>query len=493
VSKDASFVFLDGRPLCAWPGKHEWGGGGYGKYGLDLDLKAGTYPIEYYYAGEKPLPCFALGWIPPWFHGEKKGGQPRVELVPPDAFVHTPVARTEAPERRGEATLAAFRHEQADQLVTETAQYTRMDLASECKGVPQDATVEWSFGDGVTGTGATTQDHVYVGDGPFTCTLHITGKDGKTLDQYRALIRIVMPLKNLTFEDEAAVKQYIDAITRSTCTKVPAETMRALWDLVEISEDVVAVRPFCEAMVKQFGLEGDGWHAGDRLALALSIQEPERAEKLYARLAESAPDPLAAARCRMELIELVLHKLKDPDRALALAKALRDRGSGWLARLGAVKMGDVHRAKGQFEEAEKLYRDAAHIAYGATDRRLVALRQGGYLETAETYIRTGYLRAARDLLVQWEGNYPDGKLGGDLILMTAKYFEKLGDPQRVLHELTTLTQINPLSPYLPEIELRMARAYARLGQRAKAVELYDKIMYEYPHSDAARQAQKERP
>ncbi len=492
VSDDASFVFLDGKPLCSWPGRHESERGRRGQHGRTVQLNKGLHRIEYYHAQEKDTAMMVLGWTPPWDLGKRKGNTVKVELVPRSAFLHTPVARAEAPERRGEAALAAFDWQQTDQRLYEGHQYSRIDFANRCRNVPQDAKVQWSFGDGVSATGAQPRDHIYVGNGPFTCAMRIVGKDKKVLDEFRSVVRIETPMKNLTVADESELGQYMDTICRYNCVRVADATMKALWALVEISEDVRATEPFCAALVKQLGLGGVGWHAGDRLALALSFKEPARAEKLYVRLAGKAPSTFDAARMRLERIELVLHKVKDRDRAFALAKAMRTRSTGWQARLGAVKMGDVHRARGELEEAEKVYRAAAKLAYGATDRRLVAMRQGGYLETADTYLRTGFLRAARALLVRWEAQYPDGKLGGDLILMTARYFEKLGAPQRALDELATLIKINPLSPYLPEVELRMARAYAKLGNRAKADELYEKVMYEYPRSREAMQAQKER-
>ena len=492
VSDDASFVFLDGKPLCAWPGKHEVWQGRHGKYGRTVTLKKGTYRLDYYHAEDKDTSIMALGWTPPWFAGEKKGKTVKVELVPKDAFLHTPIARVEAPERYGDEPLAALRWSQTDQLLSPNHQYTRIEFRSECRKVPEGGKALWSFGDGTTATGTDALDHVFVGTGPFTCAIRVVDKDKKVLDEYRTLVRPETPMKNLTYEDENPLGDYIRAVAGYTCTSVDDDTMKALWDLVDITEDVQLIRPFCEAMVKQFGLKGIGWKAGDRLALALTVKNPKEADELYAKLAPRAPTTLDAARCRVERVELVLHRLKDLDRAMAMAKALHTQGRGMESRLGAVKMGDVHRARGEFKEAEALYRAAAKVAYGATDRRLVAMRQGGYIETAETYIRDGFLRAARELLVQWEARYPDGKLGGDLILMTAKYFEKLGDPQRALDELTTLTKINPLSPYLPEVELRMARAHARLGNKAKADELYEKVMYEYPRSREAMQAQRER-
>jgi tetratricopeptide (TPR) repeat protein len=491
VSDDASFVLLDGRPLCSWPGKHDFGGR-FGEHGRTIELKKRVYRIEYYHAEDTDTQVLCLGWTPPWDLGKKKGKTVKVELVPTDAFLHTPVGKAGEPARRDAAPLAAFHWNQRDQLLTEERQYTRVAFHPQCENVPQDATVEWRFGDGVVAQGNQPRDHIYVGDGPFTCTIRVVSAQKKPLDEFQAVVRIETPMENLTLGDEQPLAEYIDAITRYRCARVSDETMRALWELVDISENVKAIQDFCTAMVRQFGLEGVGWHAGDRLALALSIAEPEKAEKLYANLAARAPERFDAARCRIERIEVILHKLEDTERALGLAETLRDRSSGWQARLGAVKVGDVYRARGEFEKAEAIYRKAAKIAYGATDRRLVAMRQGGYLETANTYIRDGFLRATREILIKWEAQYPDGKLGGDLILMTAKYFEKLGDPQRALDELATLTQINPLTPYLPEVELRMARAHARLGNKAKANELYEKVIYEYPQSRAAREAQKER-
>jgi len=85
---------------------------------------------------------------------------------------------------------------------------------------------------------------------------------------------------------------------------------------------------------------------------------------------------------------------------------------------------------------------------------------------------------------------PIGKLSGDLILMTARYFDRIEEPARALAELETLTKINPLSPYLPEIEYYMARAYHRMGQATKARDLLDKVMSEYPKSRAAEKARR---
>ena len=58
-------------------------------------------------------------------------------------------------------------------------------------------------------------------------------------------------------------------------------------------------------------------------------------------------------------------------------------------------------------------------------------------------------------------------------------------------QLQALIHLNPLTPYLPDVELLMARAYRKLGEHAKARELFDKVMREYPKSRAAQQAHRE--
>ena len=477
-SDEASFVLIDGKEVCSWPGRHKVGGGK-GEHGGDVELTKGQHKIEYYHAEVDGEQFMALGWTTP--------GSDKYEVVPQSAFVHTPIATAGALERRGGGPLAACEWQQVDQLLHEDNQYTRFRFNSQCKGVPPKAKVEWDYGDGVK----IDRDgyHVYVGDGPFGCQVRITDETGKLLNQYQTIVRIEPPMKNLTILDTAQVREYVDAVMKYDFSKVPPEAMSALWELAETQEDADFIRPFTEAYVARFGHSGGAWPVADRLAAAYSLKEPQKAVELYAKLASAAPSKLDAARARMEQIELILHKLKDPKRALAVATGIRDLHSGLEARVAAVKVGDVYRDEGDLEKAEDAYRAVQKASLEHMDRREVAVREGGYMESVSSHIDHGHLRAAREMLVQWEADYPTGKLSGDLILMTAKYFEALGDHQRALDELTTLTKINPLTPFLPEVELRMARAYAKLGNAAKARELRDKVIREYPNSRAAKDAQ----
>ncbi|MBM4038941.1 MAG: tetratricopeptide repeat protein [Planctomycetes bacterium] len=508
ASGEASFVFLDGSPLCEWPGHHDAHGGRQGQHGADKHLAKGEYRIEYYHAKTQGETCMMLGWTPPGEEGWK--------VIPESAWLHTPTARAEAPERRGNAPLAAFTWEQADQLLldrkpetrnpkpetkgakeppkaepADIEQFTRVTFHTRCRNVPAKAKVVWDYGDGSAGTGEG-KEHIYVGDGPFTAVARIVGEDGKPLDSYAAIVTPVPALKNFTILDRDAVRRYVDVIVATDVSKLPERTMSALWELVETEEDVERIRPFTDAYANSIGIKSHaGWHAADRLALAVSVKDPQRALRIYAELVPQAPTKLDAARIQMERIELVLHKLKKPEAALELARGIIRTRSGLEERIAATKIGDVYRAQGDFAKAEEAYRDAQKITYAEADRRVIAVQQGGYLETVWSHIENGALRAAREGLVKWEIDYPIGKLSGDLILMTAKYFDRVGEPDRALAELEALVKLNPLTPYLPDATLLMARAHRKLGNAAKARELVEKVMTEFPKSRAAQQAVKE--
>ena len=477
-------MLLNGKELVSWPGKHTVDKGRRAQFGVEVTLPRGQHKIEYYHAEDKGIQFMALGWRTP---GGAKNDENKP--IPKAGFVHTPIAAAGAPERRDGRPLAACAWSQDDQLLHGKHQLTRVSFAGQSRGVPPGGKVLWDYGDGISHTG-NADEHIYVGFGPFPVTVTVTDRDGKPLDRHQMLVRITEMIKNFTILDDRAVRSYVHIIVRKDCSKASREAMDAYWQLVETEEDIERVKDFILTYVRRFGAQGAMWAAADRLALHYSIKDPQKAVGLYAKLAKDAPTPLDAARARMEEIELVLHKLKEPERALRLAEGVRVTRSGMERRIAAIKIGDVYRAQGEVEKAEAHYRKAQAVAYSQMDRRVVAVRQGGFLETAHAHIEHGHLRAAREALVLWEMEYPIGKLSGDLILMTARYFDRIGEPDRALAELDTLTKINPLSPYLPEIEYYMARAYHKLGQARKARELLDKVLSEYPKSRAAEKARR---
>ena len=49
VSDDASFLFIDGNFVVAWPGQHTYRGGERGEHNGEIELESGLHYIEYYH------------------------------------------------------------------------------------------------------------------------------------------------------------------------------------------------------------------------------------------------------------------------------------------------------------------------------------------------------------------------------------------------------------------------------------------------------------
>jgi len=483
-SDEASYVLVDGKTVCAWPGRHGPHGGSRGQHGANIDLKKGEHRIEYYHAEVSGSQSTGLGWVLP--------GSRRYSLIPASAFVHTPVDQVGPPERRDNGPLAGFEWQQVDQILHDKYQYTRFRFTNQSQNVPEKARIVWDYGDGrkLSGLGG---DHIYVTDGPFKCEAKIVDERGRTLDQFQALVRIEPPMRNLTIRNTRQVNEYLKTIaTYDDLNERPRKELDAYWALAEPQESPGLIRPVTEPYVTRFGHKGDLWPAADRLAQAYSFKEPEKAAELYGKLAAAAPTKKDAARVRAEQLDVLINKLKKHEEAMETIKTMQRSRDELTSQLAGAKLGDIFRSQGDLKQAAEAYREAQEKAYKDMDPREIAVREGAYLEAVNGHLRTGHLSAARNVLLQWEADFPTGKLRGDLILMSARYFQLIGDHQRALDELTMLTKINPLSPYLPEIEFRMARAYAALGNKAKARELRERVIREYPKSRAAEDAKKAR-
>ena len=481
-SDEASFVFIDDKPVVAWPGTHGPAQHAGEERRATVELEAGPHVVDYFHAEDTGTQVMVLGWEPP---------DGRAEPIPPSAFEHRPVAVVGPPQRRDGKPYCVFDALQVDQLLHDEHQYTRFRFETFADGLPESGAVAWDFGDGVTRTTHKSGpvEHVFVGDGPFDVTMRIT--DGKrSLDECRIRVRPVEPLRNATIRDNEVVREYVASIVSETYSKaVPNALMEVYWGLVQTREQSAFVLPFVRQLGERTGMRQSAWEVNDRLAHGMTILDPKRAFDLYTNLIRTAASEIDRARMRMEQIEVVLHKLDDPGRALTLAKSVAmSQRSSLDGRIAAVKIGDVHRAEGRIKEAEAAYREAAQARLEQLDRRQAAVLQTAYLETVSAHIERGDLRAAREEIVKWEADFPLGKLDGEVILVTARYFQALGDHDRVVDELTTLTELNPLTPHLPEVELRLAVSMNELGRHDTARELRDHVVKEYPNSRAARWA-----
>ena len=489
ASCDGSFVFIDDQPAFQWAGAHSADGGLYGQFGRDMHLIKGKHKIEYWhgYLGTtargrgKTTPaqaCMALGW-------QKKPAKktdPWVP-VPAGAFVHTPMATAGVPVRKDGSLGAHFTFYQDTLLTYEKWQYVRYNFTSRVSGKAD--SLVWDFGDGVTSS-ENNVSHVFTDIGPYRVKL--TVKAGEKSDVCEIEVPFLTPMSNAVINDLPTAKSFAGIVGTYPFDKLPAKVLGRCFELVDTLEQPLKLQRMAEVLYTKYPGGPLARRVKRILVKCYSINDPKKALPLLQELADSG-DP-SAQEAKVDLLELYLYRFHDYEKVKKLAESYiaSNAKESTIALIARVKMGDVYLVQGDIKKAEEAYRAAQAISYGEMDRREIDVRASGHAEIVSSHINTGKLRAAREAIIDWEAQFPVSKITGDFILISSRYWEAVGDPQRALDEMGALLKINPLTPYLPQIEYRMGNAFRDLGQPGKARALYEKVIKEYPNNPVCAEA-----
>jgi len=479
ASSDDSYVFIDGELAFSWPGVHGPWAGTRGRYGADMHLTKGKHKFEYYHAQVQGQAITCLGW--------RHVGEEAARVVPAGFFSHTPVARLSNIRRKHGGPMARFDWIQGQLLLLDKWQFVRFALHNRSRGAES---IEWNFGDGVTSTKAN-PTHVFTGTPPFKVTL--TVRKGDKTDRCRINLPVMTPTNNATINDTAVVRDFSNIIKTYPFEKIPGPILLRLFELVDTLESPTLLAPMAKALRKKMSSPSLMLRTKKIIARAYLITDPKKAVPLLKDLASSS-DASTVIEARMDLIETYLHRLRDfkkaKDHAEAYASITNKHSK--LGRLARVKLGDIYLMQGDVAKAEERYQEVQKLAFEemAEDLREIAVRQGAHAEAVNSFISLGRLRAARAQLLQWEADFPISKITGDFILASSRYWEAIGDWRKALDDMESLLKINPLTPYLPEIEYRMGNAYRHLGEKEKARELYKKVVREYPKNPVCHEAQR---
>lgn len=165
ASDDASFLFVNDRLVCQWPGGHGAYDGLWGQHNGRVQLKAGVHKIVYLHGEGEGDQAMLAGWMPP---GEKQW-----KVIPPEAFVRfRPVAVDPAQEMTDgrPRMLPIFGWEVVDHWWNGEVNLIRMRLAApDVAG----AAYSWKLHDGTTLDGRVVE-HLYFSEGERDVELTVT-------------------------------------------------------------------------------------------------------------------------------------------------------------------------------------------------------------------------------------------------------------------------------------------------------------------------------
>ncbi len=179
-SDDGSFLFVDGRLVCDWPGAHD-ASINYYEHSGEVELQKGIHSIEYYLVQLVGAAKSFAGW--------KRPADKEYSMIPPDAFVQTLLTRVTA-FREHQKNLSAYfigepqrqiRFNKSDRVFTRVA-FRDCSTSAMAKVVSW----RWDFGDGAFST-EQNPDHEFTQAGEYKVSLEVKDHLAYTSRVTRAL------------------------------------------------------------------------------------------------------------------------------------------------------------------------------------------------------------------------------------------------------------------------------------------------------------------
>lgn len=487
VSNEASFSFLDGKPLVHWPGRHTVERGIHGEKHATVTLSAGLHYIEYYHEEVLLQQMAFLGWRPP---GAPQG---QFQAIPEELF---PEPRQAAVVRYEQKNGRALRFEPRiiSSLWPESrheGQYTLVRFSvPDAARPPADAVLEWQFGDGLTATG-TEVEHVYLATGRYQVVLTVrpnaqhTGPAGE--DRAEPILRAIWPLD--VYEIQHVTEEIAEASPAELAMRVKdydlapldAAQLRELAYLLGEAGFWQEAERACNTWLDRFAKQVPNWAAGmHRLAAECALElgatdvEPIVQNYLASLTAETPLSECCEAYAR--LVRLVGIEQGKPARAAALMEELAARvqrqGLDEHSRTHYARtlsaMGDVRLWEGKLDDARRLYQEAETAWGRPLPPQVRAARLGAFPDSVSDYVERGELGAALDTLDKWEDRFATEKLHGQTFFWRGKIAALRSQHRAAVRWLTLAIRLGQGAVFESEARCLLAEAYLRLGEVSKA-------------------------
>ena len=482
VHDDMAFVEIDGRLVINRPQRFvARRPRGLAPQSITIKLDAGLHRVRYVHGQSDKQSLALLGYV------QGKRALP----LPGNMFVHCRTATLSVGKTDDGSAAVGFDAHQRDQMVDEATEYTRFEL-NAIAPAPRGQTYRWQFSDGSETTGAKAE-HVFIGPAPeWGVTLQLLNASGKVVGKAQSRLRHSTFANYYNFGDERLMDAYTAAVGRCTYAQSDRNVLEALFKLLAATEQNDRMAPVAEAYLERFGRQR-GEHVDQMrqiLADHVAGDDPERAVGILSDLARSAVDSWTAACAAAEMIDLLIFRLDQTDR---LEGEVRPAMRGFADRersLVEARLADVHRQQGDMEKALEAYRQAQQISYRDMDPKHAAVLQRTHRETALSYLDQKRYPELRDVLFQWEADFPLAKVGGDLPLVRGRYFRQIGYDERAAMEFEGLLELNPMHPNRPEIAYRLGRCLAEMGKADEAQKWMSEVVSKYPNSPFAADAKR---
>ncbi len=402
--------------------------------------------------------------------------------VPADAFVQSGSTRLEKVETRGKKQVCpAFSTRLVSYIGVNQYYFTEYEL----KTYTGDE-VTWKLSNGMRGKSAVFVQLIVGGKG---LGVEAVGK-GRVTARGRILLAGVP--RQLSWRDRSAYAHYAELMRVQALTNLEPAYVEAYLHFFNLYERNPAAVKFCEYLLAAKTATGQ---QRPRLYLNLArtaaAKEPGKARRAYAWLLKHRPRRGQAAKLdsnalTLEYFEFELYRGQKPKavaKALALVKSKLGANSSHYRRCAAeftLMNGKIEEAKKQLEELRSKVVAGSH--------RTSAVRANSLLEQYKLQLRTGYYAQAENTLRQWIELAPDALLTGQYALMRGRCLRRFRWRAGAGQLLKQTLIMNPLAPFLPDMEYDRAVLLKELKKNKEARDLFQSIRKQYPNHPVAEQA-----
>jgi len=475
-SDDASFLLIDGKMICDYPGWHG-AGAQIGERNGVVDLAAGIHKLEYFHLqGEGETACIA-GWQRP--------GEKHFILMDDNAFVPVGRAKAGAIESADGASRLDFSWAPKDHVLVNGRYMIRTTFTCPA---PLSGNLIWNFGDGMTlmqkkDKDAVNATQLYCAPGAYQVTLTREGAS-ETLTQNV----VVEPnwQQREEFPDRGWQELHATLLQRLDKGMLkPEHTAVALSYAIDL-DDKKLLQAASALAWKQAANFPPESHALTFYTLGHKLQEELRdfagSERAFQEAINSKGDDRIREQAKLHRAGLLIHVFgKDADAFENLSKI----NDAMLVPphepiLRQIYMADACAGMGQRDEARKRL-EALRPIVNLADRAYAIGRRSRLL-AVQTYIRKGENEAAQKELRNIEWETPIERLSDETGMLRAECYISDTDYQHAIVLLNRLIKVNKESARMPEMLFTLMKAYRGAKQTEQVQETFAKLKKEHPYA-----------
>lgn len=485
-SFDASFLFVDDKMACQWPGWHsvEWNPERQLRHTGKMVLEKGIHKITYVNIYRNRV-GFAAGW--------RRPGEPRMHPFHPGEFVRPIVAQIKLVESNDGKPIAAFTSRMIDDLGVDD----RLAIRYSFTMIPtakRPTAIRWSFGDGTTSE-KPEPAHVYFRQGQITATLSLkfgnqTVEGAQTVfvnpnyfQDSRGYERRLQEYQAIT-----AAYDFQSLDSDSIVNALPVLSDAEAWQLAK-----GALKELCARVIKFPGrpfLQGIGPLIEE---YAFKTPEPDVviafADWLSQATNESDLKLLASATKALMLSEFK----GDPKQSIQILEEMISKNRKAptdMLRACHVFLAYAHLwnddKKAAMDTVEKLVKDKdLRKSFGDYE-----ITKGNHYASFLYYMRELEWKAAKKELDSWDWEDPTQITRGFTRHLRAMLYQKMAKYEQAARYYELAVKIASDTTFLPESLYGLAECQLKLDKKDEARKNLQRIIDEFPEATCSEQAKK---